>query len=127
MHPTTPEATPTLVDDLARVMEPYPVPVRTLDALHLASLEFLRGLGQRPVLATYDRRWAGAPPAFITPPAVFLAGSGVGAGGRRPPRHQAQRPASTLTIPRTAMSTRNATIPAVSTMRSGFTAGCHVT
>jgi hypothetical protein len=41
---------------LARALEPFPIPVRTLDALHLASIEFLRGLGQRPMLATYDRR-----------------------------------------------------------------------
>ena len=41
---------------LARAIEPFPAPVRTLDALHLASIEFLRGLGQRPQLATYDRR-----------------------------------------------------------------------
>lgn len=41
---------------LARAIEPFPTPVRTLDALHLASIEFLRGLGQRPQLATYDRR-----------------------------------------------------------------------
>ncbi|MEX2547838.1 MAG: PIN domain-containing protein [Chloroflexota bacterium] len=41
---------------LARAIEPFPTPVRTLDALHLASIEFLRGHGQRPQLATYDRR-----------------------------------------------------------------------
>jgi hypothetical protein len=45
---------------LARALEPFPVPVRTLDALHLASIDFLRGLGQRPVLATYDLRLADA-------------------------------------------------------------------
>lgn len=45
---------------LARALEPFPVSVRTLDALHLASIEFLRGLGQRPLLATYDRRLADA-------------------------------------------------------------------
>lgn len=45
---------------LARALEPFPTEVRTLDALHLASIEFLRGLGQRPVLATYDRRLADA-------------------------------------------------------------------
>lgn len=45
---------------LARALEPFPVAVRTLDALHLASIEFLRGLGQRPLLATYDRRLADA-------------------------------------------------------------------
>jgi predicted nucleic acid-binding protein len=30
---------------LARALEPFPTTVRTLDALHLASVEFLRGLG----------------------------------------------------------------------------------
>lgn len=43
---------------LARALEPFPTPVRTLDALHLASIEFLRGFGQRPMLATYDQRLA---------------------------------------------------------------------
>jgi hypothetical protein len=41
---------------LARAIEPLSEPVRTLDALHLASIEFLRGMGQDPGLATYDRR-----------------------------------------------------------------------
>lgn len=41
---------------LARALQPFPTPVRTLDALHLASMEFLRGLGQRPAVATYDGR-----------------------------------------------------------------------
>jgi predicted nucleic acid-binding protein len=45
---------------LTRALEPFPTPVRTLDALHLASLEFLRALGQRPRLATYDHRLADA-------------------------------------------------------------------
>jgi predicted nucleic acid-binding protein len=52
---------------LARALEPYPVPVRTLDALHLASIEFLRGLGQRPALATYDHRMAEAATAMRIP------------------------------------------------------------
>ena len=40
---------------LARAVEPFPTPVRTLDALHLASLLFLRDRG--PVaLASYDVR-----------------------------------------------------------------------
>jgi predicted nucleic acid-binding protein len=52
---------------LARALEPFPVPVRTLDALHLASIEFLRGLGQRPSLATYDQRLAGAATALAIP------------------------------------------------------------
>ena len=41
---------------LARALEPCPLPVRTLDALHLASLEFLRGQGQAVQLASYDTR-----------------------------------------------------------------------
>ena len=41
---------------LARAVEPFPVPVRTLDALHLASIEFLRARGQTMELASYDER-----------------------------------------------------------------------
>jgi predicted nucleic acid-binding protein len=41
---------------LARALEPFPAPVRTLDALHLASIEFLRGQGQAVELASYDER-----------------------------------------------------------------------
>ena len=41
---------------LARALEPFPVFVRTLDALHLASIEFLRNQGQTVKLATYDDR-----------------------------------------------------------------------
>lgn len=41
---------------LGRALEPFPVTVRTLDALHLASLEFLRGRGQTVELASYDDR-----------------------------------------------------------------------
>ena len=41
---------------LARALEPFAVPVRTLDALHLASMEFLREHGQRIELVTYDER-----------------------------------------------------------------------
>lgn len=43
---------------LARALEPFPLPIRTLDALHLASLAFLRERGQTVSLATYDRRLA---------------------------------------------------------------------
>ena len=41
---------------LGRALEPFPVPVRTLDALHLATIEFLRGNGQSVELASYDLR-----------------------------------------------------------------------
>jgi predicted nucleic acid-binding protein len=41
---------------LERALEPFPMPVRTLDALHLASMEFLRTRGQAIRLASYDER-----------------------------------------------------------------------
>ena len=41
---------------LARALDPFPTPVRTLDALHLATLEFLRSQGQTLSLASYDER-----------------------------------------------------------------------
>ncbi|MCL4849722.1 MAG: PIN domain-containing protein [Acidobacteria bacterium] len=47
------ELSPTV---LARALEPFPVPVRTLDALHLASLEFLCARRQPVRLATYHER-----------------------------------------------------------------------
>src|SRR5207247_10160839 len=45
---------------LSRALEPFARPVRTLDALHLASMEFLRTQGQAVELATYDERLAQA-------------------------------------------------------------------
>jgi hypothetical protein len=41
---------------LARALEPFPKPVRTLDGLHLASMDFLRNQGQSVTLASYDDR-----------------------------------------------------------------------
>jgi hypothetical protein len=41
---------------LARALEPFPRPVRTLDALHLASMDFVRTQGQSITLASYDAR-----------------------------------------------------------------------
>ena len=41
---------------LTRALEPFPKPVRTLDALHLASMEFLQRHGQTVTLASYDSR-----------------------------------------------------------------------
>jgi len=41
---------------LGRALEPFPVAVRTLDALHLATMEFLRGNGVLVELASYDSR-----------------------------------------------------------------------
>ena len=52
---------------LARAQSPFPVPVRTLDGLHLASMDFLRANGQTIKLATYDRRLAAAAQALGFP------------------------------------------------------------
>jgi predicted nucleic acid-binding protein len=41
---------------LERALEPFPERVRTLDALHLASAEFLRAQGVELSLASYDER-----------------------------------------------------------------------
>jgi predicted nucleic acid-binding protein len=51
------ELTPTV---LARVLEPFPLPVRTLDAIHLASADFLRGQRQKVEIASYDERMSSA-------------------------------------------------------------------
>ncbi len=39
---------------LSRAVEAFPAPVRSLDALHLASMDFLRRSGQKLTLASYD-------------------------------------------------------------------------
>jgi hypothetical protein len=41
---------------LSRALEPFPSPVRTLDALHLASAVFLRTHGESIAIASYDDR-----------------------------------------------------------------------
>jgi len=41
---------------LARALKPFPVVVRTSDALHLATMEFRRGNGASVELASYDSR-----------------------------------------------------------------------
>lgn len=45
---------------LARALAPFPEPVRTLDALHLASAEFVRSQGETVTIASYDDRLVGA-------------------------------------------------------------------
>ncbi len=45
---------------LVRALEPFAAPVRTLDALHLASAEFLKSLGERLRVASYDERFLAA-------------------------------------------------------------------
>ena len=52
---------------LTRALEAFPVPVRTLDALHLASIDYLRQQGQAVELATYDRRMRAAAEAMGIP------------------------------------------------------------
>jgi hypothetical protein len=52
---------------LVRALEPFPKPVRTLDALHLASIEFLRKQGQRIAVAVYDGRLLDAARALRIP------------------------------------------------------------
>lgn len=41
---------------LARSLAPFPIPVRALDAIHLASADYLRRMGQDVSIATYDAR-----------------------------------------------------------------------
>jgi hypothetical protein len=41
---------------LKRTLQPFPVAVRTLDAIHLAALEFVRAQKQDVLLASYDDR-----------------------------------------------------------------------
>jgi hypothetical protein len=52
---------------LARALEPFPIPLRTLDALHVASIEFLRSRGQAIELASYDERMLAAARALRIP------------------------------------------------------------
>jgi predicted nucleic acid-binding protein len=52
---------------LARAMQLFPIAVRTLDALHLASAEYLRERGQTIELASYDERMLAAAQALRIP------------------------------------------------------------
>ena len=52
---------------LARALEPFPQPLRTLDALHLASLDWLSQRRLEPVLASYDQRMVGTARAMGIP------------------------------------------------------------
>lgn len=52
---------------LARAREPFPLGVRTLDAMHLATVEFLRAQGQDIRLASYDDRLSSAASALGVP------------------------------------------------------------
>jgi hypothetical protein len=52
---------------LARALEPFPTPVRTLDGLHLATLDFLRAQGDPVELASYDNRLVAAAQSLDIP------------------------------------------------------------
>jgi hypothetical protein len=52
---------------LERALHPFPTPIRTLDALHLASVGFLREHGKDVTLATYDGRMSAAAGAMGIP------------------------------------------------------------
>jgi uncharacterized protein len=49
---------------LTRALEPFPAPVRTVDALHLASIMFHKAHGQTVELASYDRKLIAAAQAL---------------------------------------------------------------
>lgn len=50
-----------------RALEPFPVVIRTLDALHLSAIDYLRSQRQQVTLATYDSRLATAAEALDIP------------------------------------------------------------
>jgi predicted nucleic acid-binding protein len=52
---------------LTRALEPWPVPLRTLDGLHLATMVWLRQRGEGVELASYDTRLAAAAQALGFP------------------------------------------------------------
>jgi hypothetical protein len=52
---------------LARALAPFPITVRTLDALHLSTIEFLRRQGEPVELASYDKRLLAAAEALAIP------------------------------------------------------------
>ncbi len=56
-------------DILDRALRPFPIPVRTLDSLHLATADYLRNQGQEIVLASYDKRMLAAAAALGIEPA----------------------------------------------------------
>lgn len=56
---------------LARALEPWPISLRTLDALHMATAEYLRRQGESVELASYDNRLAVAAHALGIPLAAL--------------------------------------------------------
>lgn len=57
---------------LSRALDPFPVPARTLDALHLATLVHIRSTRGAVQLATYDNRMADAVRALGFPLATVV-------------------------------------------------------
>jgi len=45
---------------VTRALQPFPIPLRTLDAIHLAALEFIGAQKQNVQLASYERLLAAA-------------------------------------------------------------------
>lgn len=56
---------------LARALEPWPTALRTLDALHLATADYLRRQGELVELASYDNRLLAAASALGIPLAAL--------------------------------------------------------
>jgi predicted nucleic acid-binding protein len=56
---------------LRRALIPFPISVRTLDALHLATMEFIRERGETLELASYDNRLLAAAAALGIQAAAF--------------------------------------------------------
>lgn len=54
-------------DVLAQALRPLPIPVRTLDGLHLATVAFLRAAGRTIELASHDTRLLDAARALGIP------------------------------------------------------------
>jgi predicted nucleic acid-binding protein len=52
---------------LQRALDPFPVPVRTLDALHLATIEYLRAQRVPLSIASFDERMLAAAAALQVP------------------------------------------------------------
>lgn len=52
---------------LGRALRPFPIAVRTLDGLHLATIEYLRADGDTIELASYDGRLIAAAAALGIP------------------------------------------------------------
>jgi uncharacterized protein len=56
---------------LAKALEPLPIPLRTLDSLHLATMDFVRAQGETVELASYDHRLVAGAQALGIPLAAL--------------------------------------------------------